>query len=146
MRLTNFHVPTTVFGFALLTWVSAAPAFARSPSSFASSCVNARVVENVLVASCDIGDLWHTHQIASVTLQGIFNAHGGILEDDGSNKPASFQNSCQSNEVQYTGNAREFAFEADTLFALCRTGTGNNYVNTSIRMDGIRNDRGHLRY
>jgi hypothetical protein len=124
---------TTVFSLTLLTASVASPAFARSPSSFQNSCRNIGINSNVLSATCRTRD-GSREQKTSVVLRGINNQDGSLI-DDGKNAPASFQKSCFGTKAV-----------GDELLANCFKVNGKDAVFNQIKIQGIRNEDGNLKY
>ncbi|MEH2350851.1 MAG: CVNH domain-containing protein [Nostoc sp.] len=122
----------TVFSLTLLTTTAASPAFARSPSTFQNSCRNTNLKSNVLSAICRKRD--GGEQKTGIILRGI-NNRNGFLVDDGGNSPASFQASCFGAAVI-----------GDELLANCFKINRTNAVFNKIKIQGIRNENGNLKY
>ncbi|MEH1931770.1 CVNH domain-containing protein [Nostoc sp.] len=122
----------TVVSLTLLTATAASPAFARSPSTFQNSCRNTSLKSNVLSAICRKGD--GRENKTSIILRGI-NNRNGLLVDDGGNFPASFQASCYSAAVI-----------SDELLANCFKINRTEAVFNKIKIQGIRNENGNLKY
>ncbi len=124
---------TTAVSLTLLTATIASPAFAREPSSYQNSCRDISLKSNVLSATCRTRD-GSKELRTSVVLRGINNRDGNLV-DDGGNAPASFQNSC-------------FATKAisDNLLANCFKINRKDAVFNQIKIQGIRNDNGSLKY
>jgi hypothetical protein len=124
---------TAMLGLTLLAVVFANPAFARSPSSFQTTCRNVSLRSNVLSGICRTRD-GRSEVKTFVVLRGI-NNRDGVLVDDGSNTPASFQKSCIG------GMAIN-----DDLLANCFKANGKDLVFNQLKIQGIRNDNGNLKY
>lgn len=124
---------TAMIGLTLLATVFTDPAFARSPSSFQTSCRNVSLRSNVLSAICRTRD-GRSEVNTFVVLRGI-NNRDGRLADDGSNTPASFQKSCIGAKAIN-----------DDLLANCFKINGKDLVFNQLKIQGIRNDNGKLKY
>jgi CVNH domain len=124
---------TAAIGLTLLTATIASPAFARDPSSYQNSCKDISLKSNVLSATCRTRD-GRQEKRTSVVLRGINNRDGRLV-DDGGNAPASFQNSCFATKA--TG---------DDLLANCFKINRKDAVFNQIKIQGIRNDNGSLKY
>ncbi|MEH2199997.1 CVNH domain-containing protein [Nostoc sp.] len=122
----------TVVGLTLLTATVANPAFARSPSTFQNSCRNTSLKSNVLSATCRKRDGGENK--TGIILRGI-NNRNGLLVDEGGNSPASFQASCYSAAVI-----------GDELLANCFKINRTDAVFNRIKIQGIRNENGNLKY
>ncbi|MBN3948985.1 MAG: hypothetical protein HWQ38_21975 [Nostoc sp. NMS7] len=122
----------TVVSLTLLTATAASPAFARSPSTFQNSCRNTSLKSNVLSAICRKKD--GGEKKTGIILRGI-NNRNGLLIDDGGNSPASFQASCYSAAVI-----------GDELLANCFKINRTEAVFNRIKIQGIRNENGNLKY
>lgn len=124
---------TATIGLTFLAAVFTNSAFARSPSSFQTSCRNVSLRSNVLSAICLTRD-GRSEATTFVVLRGINNRDGDLV-DDGSNTPASFQKSCIGAKAIN-----------DNLFANCFRTNGKDLVFNQFRIQGIRNDNGKLKY
>ncbi|WP_138499718.1 CVNH domain-containing protein [Nostoc sp. PA-18-2419] len=123
---------TAVVGLTLLTATVASPAFARSPSTFQYTCRNMSLKSNVLYAICRKRD--GREKKARIVLRGIDN-QDGLLVDNGRNSPASFQASCYSATVV-----------GDELLGTCAKINRQEAVFSKIKIEGIRNEDGNLKY
>jgi hypothetical protein len=123
----------TAVGFTLLTATIASPTFARSPSSYQDSCRDISLRSNVLSATCRTRD-GRQEKRTSVVLRGINNRDGSLV-DDGGNAPASFQNSCFATKAS-----------GDDLLANCFKINRHDAIFNQIKIQGIRNDNGQLKY
>lgn len=123
---------TTAVSLTLLTAAIASPAFARDPSSYQNSCKDISLKSNVLSATCRTRD-GRQEKRTFVVLRGINNRDGRLV-DDGGNAPASFQNSCNAS---VTG---------DDLLATCFKINRKDAIFNNIKIKGIRNDNGDLKY
>ena len=139
MRLTNFRIPAVGCSLAILTGTVVSPALARSPSSFQTTCRNIATAEgqpNVLIASCQtINILGGGEKNSAILLRGI-NNDNGVLKDDGTNNPTSFQNTCSDIKILDGKNL---------LGATCLTKDGLR-KNSAIYIQGIDNNDGRLIY
>lgn len=122
---------STVVGL-ILTATVASPAFARSPSTFQYSCRDISLHSNVLSATCK--RINGSDKRTTVVLRGI-NNRNGLLVDDGGNSPASFQASCYSAIVI-----------VDELSATCAKINRAEAIFSKIKIRGIRNEDGNLKY
>jgi hypothetical protein len=118
----------------LLTGATASPAFATS--TFQNTCSEIRFAysgnQATLNAVCLKAD--GTANATSLTLQGISNQNGKLVQGGGS---STFQQSCGSIAILVDG-------PYVTLSALCRTISGASNA-TSLSLDNISNMNGVLR-
>lgn len=135
-HMKSIYTPLHVGVLAVLSltaFTATNPAFARSPSTYQNSCRRTFLDGNVLSALCRSRD-GSREQKTSIVLRGINNRNGKLV-DDGGDAPASFQKSC------YNANVI-----ADELTALCFELKGQQSFLNKIKIQGIRNDDGNLRY
>lgn len=118
----------------LLTVATASPAFAAS--TFQNTCSEIRFAysgnQATLNAVCLKAD--GTANATSLTLQGISNQNGKLVQGGGA---STFQQSCGSISILVDG-------PYVTLSALCRTISGASN-STSLSLDNISNMNGVLR-
>lgn len=118
----------------LLTVATASPAFAAS--TFQNTCSETRFAysgnQATLNAVCLKAD--GTANATSLTLQGISNQNGKLVQGGGS---STFQQSCGNIAILVDG-------PYVTLSALCRTISGASNA-TSLSLDNISNMNGVLR-
>ena len=100
-------------------------------SSFHLTCRNISINSNILSAKCDRGG--GSYIPTSIGLRGIWNRNGTLQEDPNASS-SSFQLSC-----------RDLSIEGNVLSASCDNGNGA-VIRSQLRLGGIWNDRGTLRY
>jgi archaellum component FlaG (FlaF/FlaG flagellin family) len=122
-----------LFFICLLTVAAASPAFATS--SFQNTCSQIQFAYSgnnaTLSAVCLRAN--GTANPTSLTLQGISNQNGILVQGGGA---STFQQSCDNIQVLVDG-------PYVTLSALCRTTSGASNP-TSLSLDNISNNNGNL--
>jgi hypothetical protein len=124
-------ISVLIFVFSLTLITSPLPANAASSSYQLTSCEDINIYGSILEANCRRRDqsMNKTHLL----LEGIENIDG-TLKVTSSWKPANFDQSCE-----------DISIREDVISAQCRTRSGR-YVLTSIKLDGIENIDGELKY
>jgi hypothetical protein len=109
------------------------PAPPQNPnsSSFHLTCRNISINSNILSAECDRGG--GSYIPTSIGLRGIWNRNG-TLQEDPNTSSSSFQLSC-----------RDLSIQGNVLSASCDNGNGA-VIRSQLRLGGIWNDQGALRY
>ncbi|BAZ08594.1 hypothetical protein NIES4071_03990 [Calothrix sp. NIES-4071] len=100
-------------------------------SSFQNSCSNLSIAGDTLSATCRTRN--GSYNNTSIRIRGIANNNGNLIYT-GRNRTSSYPSSC-----------RNITIYMDRLAANCRTRNGG-FNQTAIRVPGIKNYNGYLRY
>jgi CVNH domain len=117
-----------VFSVALIARPLSAVA---APNSYPLNCEDIKIYGSVLEANCRKSD--QSLNETNLLLRGIENIDG-TLKVTSSYRPANFDESC-----------RGISIRGDMISAQCRTRNGR-WVSTSLRINGIENIDGELKY
>jgi hypothetical protein len=100
-------------------------------STFATSCTDISINGAQLSATCS--NKSGTNQRTSITLQGVHNRNGQLVQGD-LNEESTFNQTCT-----------DISINGDQLSATCRTTSGENQ-RSSVTLRGIHNNDGNLTY